>query len=101
MKVLASLALAAFLLAGCATATIQERVVVQIPVIPESMLHCVSPAVRKNQGKFVNINQKQISYLLTRNTTSARDCQSKLNAVRNLYYGHKKTAKKPRKTSRR
>jgi len=102
MKPLVVFTLAAsLLLSACATNTIQERVVIQVPVIPESMLHCVSPAVRKNQGRFVNVTPKQISYLLTRNTTSARDCQSKLNSVRNLYYGHKQTAKKPRKSSRR
>ena len=76
-------------LAGCAT-TGQTTLRVEVAEIPQSMLHCVPPAMRTQ--RFVNISQKQMAILLTRQTTSAQDCHRKLEQVRRLYGAQRERA---------
>lgn len=82
MRSLRLLALLGLLgLAGCATG--QTTLRVEVAEIPQAMLHCVPPAQRSK--RFINISQKQMAILLTRQTTSAQDCHRKLEQVRRLY----------------
>ena len=98
MKILASLLVAAFLMAGCAGVP-KQTLEIAVPTIPNSMLYCVPPAYRNK--KFVRITPKQMAYLLSRQSTSADDCYSKLEQVRKLYYGQKKRATKGNVRARR
>ena len=96
-----ALIIVGLLSAGCASTQPQERLVIQMAEIPQSMLHCVPP-VSRSRG-YVKWSDRQAAILLARNTTSAQDCFAKVEQIRKLYgvQGQRVKNIKPAKGKRR